>query len=69
MAIVSAAMKNSTVTDKRERALQLAWVCARELVAMKSALSEITELLRDIRTLQQQTVDLLRRIASKEHTP
>jgi len=40
--------------QQRERALQLAWLCAR-------ALAEINEKLSDIRTLAQQT-DLLRKL-------
>jgi hypothetical protein len=56
----------SSVQAERDRALQLAWVCARELVGTKGTLAEITELLSDIRTLAQQQVDLLRRLISQE---
>lgn len=55
-------MENNTTKQERERALQLAWLCARELVGTKGAMAEMTELLRDIRTLTQQQTDLLRRI-------
>lgn len=61
-------MQNNTDTSERERALQLAWVCAREVVGTKGTLAEITELLGDIRTLAQQQTDLLRRLI-KERTP
>jgi hypothetical protein len=63
------AMQNNTDTSERERALQLAWVCTRELVGTKGALAEITGLLVDIRTLAQQQTDLLRRILSEERMP
>lgn len=59
------AMNRSTDASERDRALQLAWLCARELVGTKGTLAEITELLGDIRTLAQQEVDLLRRIVER----
>jgi hypothetical protein len=63
------AMNRNTDTAERERALQLAWVCARELVGTKGALAEITELLGDIRTLAQQQSDLLRRLVERSALP
>jgi hypothetical protein len=62
-------MQNNTNDFERERALQLAWLCARELVGTKGALAEITELLGDIRTLEQQQVDLLRRLVERGALP
>jgi hypothetical protein len=63
--MAAAAMENNTDTSERERALQLAWVCTRELVGTKAALAEITGLLVDIRTLTQQQTDLPRRIVER----
>ena len=64
-AMAADAMKSNTDAPERERALQSAWVCTRELVGTKGKLAEITELLGDIRTLAQQEVDLLRRIVER----
>lgn len=63
------AMQNNTDTSERERALQLAWVCTRELVGTKGTLAEIAGLLVDIRTLAQQQTDLLRRLVERSALP
>ncbi len=58
-------MNPSTSNDKREREqrqLELSWLMAKTVV-------HVDEKLTDLVTLQQQTVDLLRRILSKERMP
>ncbi len=58
-------MNPSTSNDKREREqrqLELSWLTAKSMV-------HIDEKLTDLVTLQQQAVDLLRRILSKERMP
>ena len=56
-------MNPSTSNDEREqRQLELSWLTAKTMV-------HIDEKLTDLVTLQQQAVDLLRRILSKERMP
>ncbi len=58
-------MNPSTSNDKREREqrqLELSWLMAKTVV-------HVDEKLTDLVTLQQQAVDLLRRILSKERMP
>jgi hypothetical protein len=55
--------QNNTSNHKREqRQLELHWLTAKTLV-------HIDEKLTDLVTLQQQAVDLLRRILSQEQMP
>ena len=55
-------MQNKTITSEREREIGLLWLTAKSLV-------HIDENLRDLIILQQQQVDLLRRILSEERKP
>jgi hypothetical protein len=63
--VAAQAVNSSISNDKREREqrqLELSWLMAKTLV-------EINGKLTDLVTLQQQAVDLLRRILSKERMP
>jgi hypothetical protein len=53
-------MKTNTSDQQREREIFFLWLTAKTL-------ANIDEKLADLVTLQQQTVDLLRRIVTEEH--
>jgi hypothetical protein len=55
-------MQNTTNDSERQRERELLWLTAKTLVHIDATLT-------DLQTLAQQSVDLLRRIVSKERMP